>query len=429
MENVARAVLANVYQVRIAEAVDAYREERTPKALLFDGVYTLVATLVAAAAVIVVLFVLRRLTALLEERYRGRIEELEIKAVSIVTAKQMWDMARGSIRIVRVLSVFAIILLYLNFVLGLYPWTRSLANRLAAVIVDPLSTIATAFVQAIPNLIFLAILFFITRYALKLGRLFFDAIAGQRVRLPNFDPDWAWPTYRIARLLVVVFAVVVAYPYIPGSDTDAFKGISIFLGVIFSLGSSTVIANLIAGYTMTYRRAYRIGDRVKIQNTIGDVTQMRLLVTHLRSTNNEEIVIPNSIILNSEVINYTTLAHEQGVILHTTVGIGYDEPWRQVEAMLLMAAQRTPGALREPPPFVVQKELRSFDIEYELKVYCAEAHNMVAIYSQLHRNILDVFNEYGVQIMTPAYERDPSEPKVVPEDRWFSPPASTKDSD
>jgi small-conductance mechanosensitive channel len=312
---------------------------------------------------------------------------------------------------------------YLHFVLSLYPWTRQFAERLLTLLLNPLVTMGTALLAAVPNLVFIAVLVVVTRYLLKLTRLFSEAVAQGTVTISGFDREWASPTYRIIRLLIIAFAVVVAYPYIPGSESAAFKGVSIFLGVIFSLGSSSIIANLIAGYTMTYRRAFRAGDRIKVSDFIGDVTDVRLMVTHLRSLKNEEIIVPNSLILNSHVINYSSLARQQGLILHTTVGIGYETPWRQVEAMLLMAAERTPGLLRQPPPFVLQQALGDFCVTYELNVYCDEPAAMYRLYTELHRHILDVFNEYNVQIMTPAYVRDPEQPKVVPKEQWFAEPA------
>jgi small-conductance mechanosensitive channel len=213
------------------------------------------------------------------------------------------------------------------------------------------------------------------------------------------------------------------YPHVPGSESPAFKGISIFLGVLFSLGSSSAISNIIAGYTMTYRRAFKVGERIKVDDITGDVTDIRLLVTHLRTIKNEEIIIPNSKILNSDIVNYTTYARERGLILHTTVGIGYEVPWRQVEAMLMLAAERTPRILKDPKPFVLQKSLGDFAVTYELNVYIDDPHGMAQIYSELHKNVLDAFNEYGVQIMTPAYEGDPDQLKVVPKDQWFAAPA------
>ena len=191
----------------------------------------------------------------------------------------------------------------------------------------------------------------------------------------------------------MAFGLIVAYPYIPGSESAAFKGISLFMGVVFSLGSSTAIANIVAGYLMTYRRAFKVGDRVKIGTSVGDVIETRLQVTHLRSPKNEELIIPNSQILTGEVLNYSSLARSDGLILHTEVGIGYETPWRQVEAMLLMAAERTSGVTMEFPPFILETRLADFAVIYELNVHCRNAHRMMEIYAELHRNILDVFNE------------------------------------
>src|SRR5574341_1178566 len=231
------------------------------------------------------------------------------------------------------------------------------------------------------------------------------------------------PTYRIVRVGIVAFALVVAYPYIPGSHSAAFQSISLFLGVILSIGSSSVIGNVVAGYSMTYRRAFHVGDRIQVGDVLGEVTEIRLQVTHLRTPKNEEVVMPNSILLNSHVVNYSTLGRKGRLILHTTVGIGYETPWRQVEGMLVEAAGRTRGLLREPPPFVLQKSLGDFCVVYEINVYCNEPDRIPELNSLLHQNILDVFNEYGVQIMTPAYEGDPEQPKLVPKQQWFAAPA------
>jgi small-conductance mechanosensitive channel len=216
----------------------------------------------------------------------------------------------------------------------------------------------------------------------------------------------------------------VAYPYIPGSGSGAFKGVSLMVGVLFSLGSSSIVANLIAGYSMIYRRAFRVGDRIRINDHIGDVIAIRALVTSLRTPKNEEIIIPNSEILNNPILNYSAMAREGALILHTTVGIGYEVPWRQVEAMLLMAAERTEGLRRDRPAFVLQTSLGDFCVVYEINVYCDSAQRMAPLYTALHQNIQDVFNEYGVQIMTPAYEGDPETPKVVPPERWHERPAA-----
>jgi small-conductance mechanosensitive channel len=313
--------------------------------------------------------------------------------------------------------------LYLSYVLLLFPWTRQLGNGLSAMLLRPLATLGAGAVRYAPNLIFLVILALLTRYVLKAIRLFFKGIGDHTFSLPGFDPELAQPSDRIIRLLVIGFVLVIAYPYIPGSGSEAFKGISIMFGLLVSLGSQSVIGNLMAGQSIAFRRAFRVGDRIKVGEHVGEVTQIRLLTTSLRSPKNEQIVLPNGLILNGDIVNYSTLAREPGVILHTTVGIGYETPWRQVEAMLLEAAARTPGTLQQPEPFVLQKSLGDFAVVYEINVYTDNPRAMPRLYSALHRNILDVFNEYGVQIMTPAYEGDPEQPKIVPRGQWFAAPA------
>ena len=427
IEGVSRQELVRANIQRIREVIEEYRRARKPENLEKDIHYSLAATVVLILALVLFKWLARKLDALLENRLRRRIQSLEIQSFEIVRAEHIWVALRGALKAGYGIIILALSLVYLHFVLVLFPWTRHIAKVLLATVVDPLATMGQGIADNIPNLAFLAILIIVVRYVLKLAHFFFDGVARELVTISDFQPQWAWPTYKILRIAIITFALVVAYPYIPGSGTAAFKGVSLFLGLVFSLGSSSIIANTIAGYALIYRRAFKLGDWVKINNTIGDVVEMRLQVTHLRSHKNEEIIVPNSLILNSQVINYSSLAGKQGLILHTTVGIGYEVPWRQVEAMLLMAAERTPGLLKEPSPFILQQPLGDFAVNYELNVYCDDAQAMLTLYAELHRNILDVFNEYGVQIMTPAYRTDPQQPKVVPKSQWYAVPAQREE--
>ncbi len=423
IEGIPRRILSEVYLGRIKNAVERYRFERSPRILLLNSLYAAGVTVL----LFVILFLIVRISCRFEQtivrRYKSRLQGVRIQTFQLVEAEKLWLGVRGALRAVRALAMLAIFLVYADYVLSLFPWTRPLAQRGIALLLDPLRTMASGILAAVPNLIFIAILIVVVRYVLKLARLFFSGVEHGTVTILGFDRDWAWPTYKILRVLIIAFGVVVAYPYIPGAQTDAFKGVSIFVGIVFSLGSTSAVANIIAGYTMTYRRAFKVGDRIQVLDLLGDVAEIRLQVTHLRSLKNEEIIVPNSQILNSHVINYSRLAKDRGLILHTTVGIGYETPWRQVEAMLKKAAECTPGLLREPPPFVLQKLLGDFCVTYELNVYCDCPQESPKLYSELHRNILDVFNEYGVQIMTPAYEDDPEQAKLVPKEKWFEAPA------
>ncbi|HEU0006721.1 MAG TPA: mechanosensitive ion channel family protein [Terriglobia bacterium] len=428
LERAPRPLLTRSYMMRINEAVTVYRQDRSPRQLLINTGYALGATVVLGVVLVLLYGLFRRLDALAEKRLKSKVEGLRIQSFQVVQTETFWKSVRTAFRTVRTLAMLACFLLYAQVVLGFYPWTRPTAERLLLMLLDPLRNMALGFIAMLPNLAFLAILFVVVRYLLRLMRLFFSAIEHGTVTFSGFEREWALPTFRMVRVLVVAFALVVGYPYLPGSQSEAFKGASILLGVMFSLGSSSAIANIIAGYSLTYRRAYRVGDRVMIGDVLGDVAEMRLQVTHLRSLKNEEIVIPNSTIMNSHVINYSSLAAQHGLILHTTVGIGYETPWRQVEAMLIEAAGRTPGLLREPPPFVLQKSLGDFAVTYEINVYTDQPQAGPRLYAALHRSILDVFNEYGVQIMTPAYEGDPEQAKLVPKDKWFELPARPEGS-
>jgi small-conductance mechanosensitive channel len=422
-------VLAHVYRDRIKAALEEYRRERTVEALGRDALYALGATVALAALVPAIVWLARRLDRLIGQQISRRIQSLEIQSFHLLHAANIWRTVHLAVRGLRALVLVGLALGYLRVVLGLFPWTRGPAGHVFDLVTGPVTAMGRGLVGQIPNLIFLAILFFIVRLALRATRLFFDAVRTGSVSLSGFSPEWALPTYRIARIAIVAFALVVAYPYIPGSGSAAFQGISIFLGVLLSLGGSSVIANVISGYTLIYRRPFAPGDRVKIGDVIGDVIEMRAQVTRLRSLRNEEVIVPNSEILSRQIVNYSSFAREGGLILHTTVGIGYETPWRQVEAILLVAADRTPGLLKAPPPFVRQRALGDFAVEYEINAYCDDPPGMMALYTALHRNILDGFNEYGIQIMTPAYEGDPAQPKVVPKEQWHAAPAASEGAD
>jgi len=424
LEELSRPLLAAATLDALTVAVESWREQRSPRRLLRNAAYTVVATVLLVVVLRLLIGAFRRLRALVQQRGGQHVRSIRIGSFEVLNAERMVLAAQSLVSLAAWVAFLGAAYLYLQFVLPLFPWTRPLGAGLLELVVGPLSTLGLAFVGALPNLVFLAVLLLVVRYVLKLARLFFLAIEHGTVAFKGFDPDWAIPTYKVVRIFIIAFALVVAYPYIPGSDSAAFKGVSVLLGVIFSLGSSSVIGNIIAGYTMTYRRAFRIGDRVQIGDVIGEVVDSKVLVTTLRTPKNELVVVPNSEILGKSVVNYSTLANGQGLIVHTTVGIGYETPWRQVEAMLKMAADRTPGLLKEPVPFVLQKSLGDFCVVYEINAYTPDAGRLPRLYSDLHANILDVFNEYGVQIMTPAYEGDTPDPKLVRPGDWYPAPAS-----
>ena len=423
LEHASRDHLASLHLTRIRQAIDDYRRIRSNDALLRGGLYAGGATVVLVLVIVLLVFLGRRLDNVLSKRLKSRIHAVGIQSFEIVRAENIWKALHGMLYAARIGAILIVSFVYLQVVLALFPWTLGIANRLLGLVTGALGRMGKAVAARIPDLLILVIIYFLFRFVLRLLRHFFEAVERKSVTLPGFDAEWAVPTYKIVRFAVIAFGLIVAYPYIPGSQSAAFKGISIFVGVVFSLGSSTAVSNIIAGYLMTYRRVFKVGDRVKVGEVMGDVIAIRLQVTHLLTTKNEEVTIPNSQILNGNVVNFSSMAGTKGLILHTMVGIGYETPWRQVEAMLVQAAERTPDLLREPRPYILIKGLGDFAVNYELNVYCDNPLEMNRDYTELHRHILDVFNEFGVQIMTPAYRADTPEPKVVPREQWYAAPA------
>lgn len=419
-----RQELAGKYAGTIRTSIESYRVDYSRESMLYAAGYTVVAAIIGILLIFLINRLFRKLNILIDTRYKDKLRSIQIKSIEIVQVDRVRAFVHGTARFIHFALILILVYAFFNFTLGLFPWTRPLAGRIFSLVLNPLQVIGTGIMNQIPNLLFIVVLVFITRFALKIMRLLFDHIEQGTITFSGFYPEWAKPTYRILRFLVIAFAAVVAFPYVPGSDSPAFKGVSLFLGVLFSLGSQSTVSNILAGFTMTYRRLFKVGDRVKIDDILGDVTRIRLQVTHLKTVKNEEVIVPNSTILNSTVTNYSSLVEEKPLILHTSVTIGYDAPWRQVHALLLMAAERTPGLLREPAPFVLQKSLDDFYVTYELNVSTDTPHIMSKLYSGLHQNIQDCFNEFGVQIMSPNYEADREVPTVVPKERWFAAPAA-----
>lgn len=428
-EGIQREVLAEAYARQIRRAIDNYRQERSASYLRASAMRVVAASVAFVVALWLVLMLMRRLRRFTEARYKGHVHDVAIQSFRIVHAAQIWTAVSRVLSWSTWLTATIVAYIYVEYALSLFPWTREFAQQLLDAVLNPLQTMARAVWTSLPDVIFILVIYFIVRYLLRLTRLFFDSLGSGKIAFRNFYPDWAAPTYRGVRLVIVLIALVIAYPHIPGSQSQAFKGLSILVGLMISIGSSSFVANMIAGYALTYRRAFAVGEWIELGGIFGEVMQTRLQVTHLRTPKNEEVIVPNSTILTSPVINYSKLAHERGLIVHTSVGIGYETPWRQVEAMLLMAAQRTQTVSHEPSPFVLQRNLGNFAVEYELNAYCSDAGLRNRARSELHRNILDVFNEYGVQIMTPAYECDPQQPKLVASEQWFSAPAKTSDAE
>ena len=299
--------------------------------------------------------------------------------------------------------ILFLLLTYLPFMFSFFPWTEDIVTLFYGYISKPVKFVIFGFIDFLPNLIFITVIIFITRYVIRVQRDIVEDIEAEKFIIQGFPKDWAGTTQKIISLLIWAFALVLIYPHLPGSASPAFRGVSIFIGAIVSFGSTSAIANIIAGVVITYMRPYQIGDRVKIQDTIGDVVEKTLLVTRIRTIKNEDVTIPNANIINNHLINYSANAKKAGLVLHTSVTIGYDVPWEKVEKLLIEAAEKSLHIEKEPPPFVLQTSLDDNYVAYELNAYSKEAKKMALIYSDMHKNIQDVFNVAGVEILSPQY--------------------------
>lgn len=399
----ARDLVARTYAARIQQALAQDRERLSARALLIDVGYAAAASLVLLLALFLLHLAFPRLYRRIEAVRRARVPALRIQQLELLSAeglsRALLIIAQG----LRVAVTIVLLYIYIPLVLGFFPWTEPLSRRIVGYALTPLGVAWAAFIGFVPSIFYLLVIVLITRYVLKLIHAIFRAIESGAVTFDGFYREWADPTYKIARVLVLAFAVVASFPYLPGSHTDAFKGVSLFLGVLFSLGSSSAVSNIVAGIVLTYTRAFEVGDRVQIGEAIGDVTERSLLVTRVRTIKNVEVTIPNGTVLAAQVQNFTRLAQGTGLVLHTTITIGYDAPWRTVHELLIAAALRTEHILTEPAPYVLQTSLDDFYVSYQVNALTRRPDLMASTYSSLHRNIQDAFNEAGVEIMSPHY--------------------------
>jgi small-conductance mechanosensitive channel len=394
--------LARDYADKIRQAIVTYQREHSFQALALAALKTLAALVFVFLLFLVLLRVVRQIIRALWAT-QG-IHTIKIGNFEFFTAERIKAILVGAVKIFRLLMAFFLFYVLLHLGLSFFPWTHKYAVKLYESLSGALEVIGGAIWDQIPSLSFLIVLLLIARYALKSLRFIFEQVEAGKITLPGVDAEVAPITYKIVRILVIAFVAVIAYPFIPGSNSAAFKGISIFLGVLFSLGSSSAVSNLIAGVSLTYTRAFRVGDVIKVGDAMGVVLERKLYVTRIKTFKNKIITIPNGNILTQHVTNLSHEAREgDGLILHTSITIGYDAPWETIHSLLIDAALATQHILKSPLPFVLQTGLNDFYVTYELNGYTASPEIMPRIYGELHQNIQNRFNEAGVEIMSPHY--------------------------
>jgi small-conductance mechanosensitive channel len=396
--------LAKKYRNAITDAVLKYKKETSFVTLLKEiGL----AALVLAILIIFLYFVnkfFKWVDSKIKEQEGKKINGLKIRNYTLLDASRQVGILTKSNTLVKWLVFFILVYIALPIIFGLFPWTQNFAQTLFGYIFNPLKKIGSGLWNYLPNLFTIVVIYIVFRYALKGIHFLKNEIEDGKLQLTGFYPDWANPTFQIIKVILYAFMFVLIFPYLPGSDSPIFQGVSVFLGFLFTFGSAGSLSNIIAGIVLTYMRLFKIGDRVKIGDVVGDVIEKSMLVTRVRTIKNEIISIPNSTVMSSHTTNFTNEAENgKGLIMHTTVTIGYDVPWKEMHQALLNAADRTDLLLKDPKPFVLQTSLDDFYVSYQINAYTKEPNKQASIYSQLHQNIQDCCNEVGIEILSPHY--------------------------
>jgi small-conductance mechanosensitive channel len=408
----------------LEKALAEVSELRRPRELAIG----LVASVIATALYVLLMWLMRKLRQAIERRFVRLTGDKLQKSVAgrIATAREqrlrIINLSRRLVTLVFVVIAAVITYLWLTFVLRRFPFTRPWGEALGDFLLETGAWMGNGIVAAIPGLFIVFVIFVLTRTACKIVDMVFAAVEAGRLDLPGLFPETAGVTRRLVIAALWLLAIVLAYPHIPGSTSMAFKGLSVFVGAVISLGSTGVVNQAMSGLMLTYSRALRVDDFVRVGEVEGTVLDVGILSTKIRTIAREEVTVPNAVVISRETINFTRFSDE-GVAINTTVTIGYDTPWRQVEALLVEAAEQTPGLRDEPAPFVLQTGLSDFYPEYRLMAVIDKPETRGRVLSTLHSNIQDLFNEYSIQIMSPHYREDPQEPLLVPPDRRSPPPA------
>lgn len=401
--NSTKKELALEYQNKIADAVLKYKSETSLTTLVKEIGLALLVLIITSVLLFYIGKLFKWITSKIEAQEGQKLTGFKIKNYTLFDAKRQVNALLTVNTLIKWFIILLVIYIALPILFGIFPWTKNLAETLFGYILTPVKRIVNGLWNYLPNLITILVIIFVFRYVFRGLAFLKNEVENGNLHIPGFYNDWANPTYQIIRVLVFAFMVVVIFPYLPGSDSPIFQGVSVFLGFLFTFGSAGSLSNIVAGLVLTYMRLFKIGDRVKIGEVVGDVIEKSLLVTRVRTIKNEIISIPNSTVMNSHTVNYSSDAPEKGLIIHSTVTIGYDVPWRDTQQALIDAALKTDLILKEPTPFVLQTSLDDFYVSYQINAYVREANKQASIYSALHQNIQDTFNERGIEILSPHY--------------------------
>ena len=397
--------LANFYAEVISANLDIAESKYIPKNVFLKIGFVALILLGLWLALKLIAFLNQRSIRFIESKKDKWLKSLTYNNYTFITPEQELNVILFILKILKWFLILLVVYIFFPLIFSVFEFTQGWSNYLFDLIFSSFGQIFTAIWHYFPNIIKIAAIIIVMRYFVKAVKYIFAEIEDEKLQISGFHPDWAMPTFTIIRFLLYAFMFVLIFPLLPGSDSTIFKGVSVFLGVLLSLGSSSAIANMVAGLVITYMRPFKIGDRINIGNTTGNVIEKTLLVTRLKTIKNEEITIPNSAVLSGNTVNYSTFTKEkgEGLIINTTVTLGYDIPYKTVYAALIEAALRTNLIEKQPKPFVLQTSLDDFYVSYQLNAYTKHANKQALIYSDLHQNIQDCCNEMDIEILSPHY--------------------------
>lgn len=399
-----RVELAETYREVISKKVDQLHETYGLQQKLQSLGWVALIIAVQVLLIWFIVWLFRRWKFSVTRKLLGRIKSVVIKNYPLLDTHRLGVAIIFIFNLVRLLLILLVVLVGLGFMFSFFPETKTVTYTVLGFIWNPLNDILKSVVAYLPNLFKIIVIIICFHYLLKLVRYFANEVASGRLKINGFYADWAMPTHTLLRVLLYSFMLVMIWPLLPNSDSEIFQGVSVFIGVVVSLGSTSVVGNVMSGLVMTYMRPFRIGDFIRFGDTEGEVIEKSMLVTRIRTRKNDIVTIPNSNMMSSQTSNYTFSAQRYGIIVHTKITIGYDEPWKKIETLLVQAAENTDGIKRHPKPFVRITALDDFYVEYEINGITDRAKTLSTVYSALHQQILDTMHGAGVEIMSPHIE-------------------------
>lgn len=395
--------LAGVLKPIIADKIKLMRAENSLWQLLKRIMLFLLVILVQYLLVRLINYVFRKIKRALVQFKEQKLKPVVVKDYEILNKERLTHIVVMLCNFLRYIILILLFLITIPILFSIFPQTEHLGQNIFHYILDPVKMVVKSVVEYIPNLFIILIIWYCIRYIIKGLRYLSHEIQTEKLKISGFYPDWAEPTFNIIRFLLYAFMIAMIYPYLPGSESGVFQGISVFVGLIVSLGSSSVISNFIAGFVITYMRPFKRGDFIKVNDTVGNVIEKSPFVTRIRTIKNEVVTIPNSFITTSNTVNYSASARKYGLIIHTMLTMGYDVPWRKVHQLLINAALDTNGILPHPTPFVLETELNDNYMCYQINAYIENPDDMPVVMSDLLENIQDRFNEAGIDLFAPHH--------------------------